>query len=160
VNMSTGDFALRRSTQPYQALAIILFSVTLLAAVTSYQQHDWSPIAAMGIGWLLFGAIVFIGTRYRVWWKSSGLITQRVANCAITAIHVHEITRIEQETSDLSTLVSLRRPFRRIAIYAGHAHTPKFIDVSLKHFVAADIRKLMRRLHEQRPDLVLPKNWV
>jgi hypothetical protein len=158
--MSTGDFALRRSTQPYQALAIIFTCVTILMIVTSFRQHDWSPITAMGIGWLLFGAIVFIGTRYRVWWKSSGAITQRAANYAITAIHVHEITRIEQETSDLSTLVSLRRPFRRIAIYAEHAGSIKFIDVSLKHFAPSDIRKLMRVIHEQRPDLVLPKNWV
>jgi hypothetical protein len=53
-----------------------------------------------------------------------------------------------------------RRPFRRIAVYAQHGSSTKFIDVSLKHFAADDIRKLMRVIHEQRPDLVLPKNWV
>jgi hypothetical protein len=56
--------------------------------------------------------------------------------------------------------VSLRRPFRRLAIYSEHGSSIKFIDVSLKHFAADDVRKLMRVIHEQRPDLVLPKNWV
>jgi len=32
----------------------------------------------------------------------------------------------------------------------------KYIDVSLKHFVAADITKLMAAIHNQRPDLSLP----
>ena len=36
----------------------------------------------------------------------------------------------------------------------------QFIDVSLKHFVNEDIRKLMHLIHERRPDLSLPKNWI
>jgi hypothetical protein len=53
------------------------------------------------------------------------------------------------------------RPFRRIAIYAGDPRgTGKFIDVSLKHFAADDVRKLMRIVHDRRSDLILPKNWT
>jgi len=54
----------------------------------------------------------------------------------------------------------MRRPFRRITIYAEGAEITKFIDVSLKHFVAEDIRKLMRKIHDNRPDLSLPKKWI
>jgi len=46
-------------------------------------------------------------------------------------------------------------------IYTGNPQgESKFIDVSLKHFAADDIRKLMRAIHQERPDLVLPKHWI
>jgi hypothetical protein len=49
---------------------------------------------------------------------------------------------------------------RRIAIYGDGSNGHKWIDVSLKHFAAEDIRRLMRAIHEQRPDLSMPKNWI
>jgi hypothetical protein len=54
----------------------------------------------------------------------------------------------------------MRRPSRRIAIYANAAEGHKWIDVSLKHFADDDIRRLMRAIREYRPDLSIPKNWL
>ena len=57
-------------------------------------------------------------------------------------------------------LATFSRPMRRIVIYAKHADGGKFIDVSLKHFVAADVRRLMKLIHERRPDLAVPVKWL
>jgi hypothetical protein len=157
--MATTDFALRRSTQPYQALVLIFGCVTILAAFTALQQRDWTIIGVMPFGWLFLVPIIYIGTRYRLYWRG-GAIIQRASGLDDVSIRSDEITRVVLERSDLQTLVSYRRPFRRIAIYAEHRDGVKFIDVSLKHFVADDIRKLMRAIHEQRPDLSLPKAWI
>ncbi len=67
---------------------------------------------------------------------------------------------IEQETSDLQTLLSMSRPFRRITIYGNTHEGMKVIDVSLKHFNLDDVRKLMKVIHDHRPDLPMPQNWV
>ncbi|MBS0193978.1 MAG: hypothetical protein JSR34_07005 [Proteobacteria bacterium] len=83
------------------------------------------------------------------------------------SISIDQIQRIKLETSlgarrksnsFWSSLFVVDRPLRRIVI------TPKgdkegYVDVSLKHFAVDDIRTLMRRIHEQRPELVLPKGW-
>jgi hypothetical protein len=76
------------------------------------------------------------------------------------SINANEITRVALETSDTQTLLSLRRPFRRIAIYASSPNQSKMIDVSLKHFAPHDIRRLMQAIHDRRPDLSIPKNWI
>jgi hypothetical protein len=78
----------------------------------------------------------------------------------LTKIKANEITNVVQETSDLQTLATFSTPMRRIAIYARHADGGKFIDVSLKHFVAADVRRLMKAIHDRRPDLEIPKGWL
>ena len=100
-----------------------------------------------------------MGTRYRIYWNNGEIIQKAVAG-NLTKIKTDEITNEVQETSDLQTLATFSRPMRRIVIYARHADGGKFIDVSLKHFVAEDIRNLMRAIHERRPDLSLPKNWL
>jgi hypothetical protein len=127
--------------------------------VTAFEQHDWAPIGAAVFGWLLFIPIVYIGTRYQILWRDGALI-QKASGMQDVLIRPNEITRIALETSDLQTLMSFRRPFRRIAIYARGADGSKWVDVSLKHFAADDIRKLMRAIHERRPDLSMPKNWT
>jgi hypothetical protein len=57
------------------------------------------------------------------------------------------------EKSDLATMLSFRRPTRRITIYGKDQ---QHLDVSLKHFVMADIRRLMQEIKKERPDLTLP----
>jgi vacuolar-type H+-ATPase subunit C/Vma6 len=70
------------------------------------------------------------------------------------------MSEINQVRLEAELSLAMRRPFRRIAIYSHHSKSKKFIDVSLKHFAAEDIRELMRAIHGQRPDLVLPKHWI
>jgi hypothetical protein len=101
----------------------------------------------------------WFGMRYRIFWDNNEVIQKAVAG-NYTKIRTDEITDIVQETSDIQTLATFSRPMRRIVIYARHADGGKFIDVSLKHFVAGDIRKLMRAIHDRRPDLAIPRGWA
>ena len=74
---------------------------------------------------------------------------------------VEDIERIEQETSNAQTLARMNRPFRRITIYGKTSlEARNFIDVSLKHFNLDDIHKLMKIIHERRPDVPMPKAWI
>ncbi len=157
--MTSNDFTLKRSFRPYAALTVILAFVTILATAASVRTREVAPAMAMLGGWLLFLPIIFIGTRYRISW-CNGSIVQKASGIPDVSIKADQITRVVQETSDLSTLVSMRRPFRRIAIYSEGSDGTKFIDVSPKHFQSDDIRKLMLAIHKQRPDLTLPKNLI
>lgn len=145
---ASDDFALKRSANPYVALFIILSGVVLLQLYVLIKTHDWRPLAAAGVAWAFFAWIVFVGTRYRISW-SHGKVTQRAFGKKDVVISAGEITAIKQETSGFSTLVRFNRPFRRITIYSDN----DFIDVSLKHFAAQDVRDLIRRIEALRPDL-------
>jgi hypothetical protein len=97
--------------------------------------------------------------RYRIFWDNGEIVQKAVAG-NLTKIETGEITDVVQETSDIQTLLTFSRPMRRIVIYARYADRGKHIDVSLKHFVATDIRKLMKAIHDRRPDLELPEQWL
>jgi hypothetical protein len=74
----------------------------------------------------------------------------------VRSIKIANISSIQQEVSNARTAASLRRPFRRIAIYAPSKDGTDFIDISLKHFVHADIKKLLEIIRSKRPDLSVP----
>lgn len=160
LTMEKSRVALRRSIGPYAGFIIILAGVTGLLMFVSLKTGDWTPFGTALLGWLFLLVIIYVGTRYRIFW-CDGEIVQKASGRADVSIRVEEITRVEQETSGVRTLVAFRRPVRRIVIYAEKPHGEgKFIDVSLKHFVANDIRELMRAIHAHRPDLTLPKHWM
>jgi hypothetical protein len=62
-----------------------------------------------------------------------------------------EITRITAEVSKPDEWFAASRPFHRIVIYAERRGADKFIDVSLKHFLAEGIRELMRAIRIPPP---------
>ena len=153
-------WTLRRSFGPYISLLIIFSVLTVWSAVMSVRTGQWQIVESTSIGWFFFAVIVFIGTRHRIFWRD-GVIVQKASGMSDVSIKTDEITRVEQETSDVGTALAMRRPFRRIVIYAEKSHGEgKHIDVSLKHFVADDVRKLMRAIHARRADLTLPKHWM
>jgi hypothetical protein len=128
--------------------------------IVAIKLNDWSGVEIAIPGFLLFVAFnSWFGTRYRIYWDNGQIIQKAVAG-NLTKITTNEITEVVQETSDIQTLLTFSRPMRRIVFYARHADAGKYIDVSLKHFVAADIRKLMNAVHDRRPDLVLPQQWL
>jgi hypothetical protein len=141
-------FILRRSINPYVGLFMIFFCVTVLVLVVSITTHDLKGLVAIAVGWLFFALIVFIGTRYRITWSDEELV-QRALGKKDVIIATKDITAIKRETSDAGTLFRFNRPFRRITVYSDS----DFIDVSLKHFAAQDVRDLMQRLKAARPDL-------
>jgi len=152
-------FTLRRSIHPYAALLIIWIVLTLLGLFDAIKFRDLNWLGAIAALWGIGIATQYANIRYRIFWED-GQIKQIAANRDVTIIRTSEIDRIVLETSDLQTLLALRRPSQRIAIYAQGKSGPKWIDVSLKHFAVDDIRRLMRAIHERRPDLSLPKNWT
>jgi hypothetical protein len=155
----TEDFALRRTIQPYAALLIVLVAITLLGVFDAIKTHDLNWIGAILFLWAISILTQYPDTRYRIFWENDA-IKQIAVYGTPTVIEPSEINKITQERSDLQTLLAMRRPSRRIAIYARGPSGHKWIDVSLKHFAAEDIRRLMRAIHEQRPDLSMPKNWI
>ncbi|HWB44514.1 MAG TPA: hypothetical protein VG900_03670 [Hyphomicrobiaceae bacterium] len=158
--VSTHAFALRRTVAPYVGFLVIMSGVMILLAYVSLKTRDWTPIASVQMAWPLFGVLVWIGTCYRIFWRD-GAILQKASGGPDVSIRPDEITSVEQETSDVGTALAMRRPFRRIVIYAENPRGEgKYIDVSLKHFLADDVRKLMRAIHARRPDLALPKHWM
>jgi hypothetical protein len=151
---------LRRDAAPYLIFGAFFVLATLVGLYASVRTADWTFMKYYALIWLLYFPWMFIVSRYRIFWRD-GVIIQKASGMADVSIRVEEIARIRQETSNVGTLVRLRRPFRRITIYAEERDGgSKFIDVSLKHFVADDVRKLMRAIHSRRPDLELPKHWV
>jgi len=109
--------------------------------------------------WMLLGVLVFLGARYRVSWKA-GAVAQQASGMRDVVIKADQIDRVALESArdDIGAAIQMRRPFRRIAIYR-QGNSGDFIDVSLRHFAANDIRRLMRAIQSARPDLTLPEHW-
>lgn len=158
-NKETKSFNLKRSAQPYIALPIIILLIAVFWICYVIRTKDWGPLEALGALMIVATIIAWYGTRYRISWHD-GEIVQRAADGPITVIKIDHIYKIEQETSDIKTLLRMRRPSRRVTIYGRTSHGMQKIDVSLKHFKREDVKKLMRGIHELRPDLKMPENWV
>ena len=88
------------------------------------------------------------------------VIWQRAFGRRRVSIAIRDITSVGQETSDTKTLVAMNRPFRRITIQGSTTGVATTIDVSTKHFVAEDIRRLMHAIQQARPNLLLPQKWL
>jgi hypothetical protein len=154
------DFVLRRSFAPYIGLLLIATGTTILTLYVSLKTSDLGPLEATAVIWLFVAALVFIGTRYRIFWREDAIL-QKASGGADVEIAPREITSVALEVSAAATMMKMSRPFRRIAIYAEHDDgNGCFIDVSLKHFVEEDIRHLMRNIQAARPDLALPEHWL
>jgi hypothetical protein len=152
-------FGLRRIVDPYLGLGVIISGVTALALFVGFYRNVWGPVEAMPLLWVLVGVLVYIGTRYRVGWRA-GAVVQKASGGRDVVIEAAQIDHVALETGldDVGAAIQMRRPFRRITIYR-QGKSGGFIDVSLKHFAADDIRRLMRAIQSARPDLALPKHW-
>ena len=161
---SRQDFELHRSMQPYIGMMVIYLAVTVFFLYSFFRKPESSLIWTILFGWLLFGVAILMARTYRISLKS-GVIVQRGLGVKTISIPVNQIEHIELEVSlgarrkTTSFFFVVDRPFRRIVITPKDDHD-NYIDVSLKHFAAEDIRALMRRIREQRPDLSFPQNWI
>lgn len=155
-NMNTpSSFELKHSVQPYVVIFIALCLPLFLGIYLGITKYDWE-----GVWWMLGGMIFYVllkyfyDLNYSIFYKDKSVI-MRVATWfpsapeAFTTIKISDITSIGQEFS-----LAQGRATKRIAIY-DERHE-KFIDVSLKHFTQEDIRKLMRIIQAERPDLKVP----
>jgi hypothetical protein len=156
---SSSDFTLRRSIRPYLGGLLINTVLTVMLLFAAIKTWNISWVEALVLLWVFVIAVHYPDTRYRIFWIN-GRIKQTAANKDVTVIDPSSISRIAYETSDLLTFFSFRRPSQRIAVYAGHGAEERHIDVSIRHFVTDDIRKLMQIIHDKRPDLIIPKGWL
>jgi hypothetical protein len=157
---STQCFVLRYSAAPYLAFAFPLMLVTALGGVASFTARTFSFFGYFLVPWAFYATWVLLLRRYVVSFTPKKIF-RRAAGLQPISIDIDAIRSVRLETRGADELLSIRRPFRRISIYAGKSGDGSdFIDVSLKHFVAADIRLLMRAIHTRRPDLPLPRQWL
>jgi hypothetical protein len=138
---------------------VVLIPVVVFCVVVSVRSGKWelfvAALACCG-GWSL---IILMMLWYRVWLED-GVIHQRAFAMSRVSIGIDEITSVGRQVSNAAELARMNRPFRRICIEASTNVGKRFIDVSLKHFVHADIKELMNVIHQARPDLVMPKGWI
>ncbi len=151
---------LGRTISPYLGQIIILSLTTLFLLFVSIKTHEWGPLLSAPFFWLLFSILIYIGLKYKISWTDKE-VCQEASGGPKICIQYSWITNVTSEVSKPGEVLAASRPFRRIAIYAEDPQGARsFIDVSLKHFAIEDVRKLMRVVHDRRPDLALPKNWV
>jgi len=151
---------LRRTIAPYMGQIIILVLVTFGVLFVCIKKHEWALLLPVSIVWLLFLILTCIGLKYKINWTDNE-ICQKASGGSKVCIQYSEITKVVSEISKPGDILAASRPFRRVAIYAEEPRGEgRFIDVSLKHFVTDDVRKLMCVIHDHRSDLVLPRNWT
>ena len=84
---------LRRVFQPYAFLTVVMSAVTIMLAYMALHLHDWKPIVMMPVGWGLWGVLLMIGLRYRVYWDDAE-IRQTASGGSDVVIRFDEITDI------------------------------------------------------------------
>jgi len=155
--------SLRHDLGPFLSLGIVFGSVlafflwTRLRHPTASTGRDIALVTVLIVGF--YFAITSFYWRYRI--RFDGVaITQHAPGIPPITIELGDIERVSLEVGSPIGRWSGTRPMRRIAIYSKHTNRERpFIDVSLKHFVADDIRHLNREIHRARPDLELPAHW-
>jgi hypothetical protein len=111
--------------------------------------HSWEPLIATSVIWFFFAMLVFMGTRYRILVRDGDII-QKAFGKPDVIIPMNDIVEVKSQVSGVSTLIRLQRPFRRIEI---RGRDKMVVDVSLKHFVARDVDRLLDEVRAKRPDL-------
>lgn len=152
-------FALRRSVQPYVGLGVIIGGIAIWILVLAYRQMDKGTAESAVLLLGFYAAWVFLGMWYRIFLREN-TITMRAFGKRNVSIAIQEISLVGTEVSDAKTLMKMNRPMRRIVIASVRNGSTRVIDVSLKHFVMADVRKLMGIIHSARPDLKVPAKWL
>jgi hypothetical protein len=150
---------LRRSIAPYVGQIVILSLLTIGVLFISIKRHAWGLLLPVPVLWSLFAFLSYLGLKYKINWADND-ICQEASGGKEVHIRYGDITGIKLEMSKPGELLAASRPFRRIAIYASERQgAERRIDVSLKHFLADDVREFMRVIQLRRPDLVVPEEW-
>jgi hypothetical protein len=127
--------------------------------LNSGDRCQWGAFQSGLLLCAMYSPMIAMGLWYRIS-LIDGVITQRAFRMPPVVIAISEITSVGKEVSDPATIAKMNRPFRRICINAGPKGARKTNDVSLKHFWKRDIQTLMTVIHEARPELAMPKDWV
>ena len=153
-------YVLRRSVAPIMAFAIPMPLVTILAAYACYVSKAWHSLIYTLLPWLPLLPWIYLQQRYKVSFTPTTVVRE-AAGLEPLSIDFDAIEKVKVKTRSVGEGLSIARPFRRISIYAPRkGGEDDFIDVSLKHFLRADIVALVRAIRARRPDLELPRHWI
>lgn len=155
----SASFVLRHSIVPYRTLGAFFLAILVWACVVSYRSGKWGTCESAALLSGIYILYILMGLWYQVGVRD-GVIWQRSFGRRRVMLPLNDIKAVRREISDTRTLVAMNKPFDRIAIHGAIGGNTVDVDVSTKHFVAADIRRLMRLIHEARPNLALPKDWL
>lgn len=150
--------SLRRTVTPYIGQSVIIAGVILLLVYVALKRGQWDLLwTAALIGVLFMSYIFFFGMKYRVSWNEKGL-KMKASGGSMRSIPFDDITEVRCETASSDEFLSQARPFRRLVVIGSSRDPSGQIDISLRHFQAQDVHKLMEVIREQRPDLTLPSS--
>jgi hypothetical protein len=131
--------------------------VGALAMWVGILRGAWEPLEFASILLIFLAAWTILQMGYRIEYSEFS-VTQRAFGVQAVTIAFEDISKVQTESRGGAGVFAIRRPFRRISIYGGRkTGTDEYIDVSLKHFRAEDIRRLGRAISSTRRDLALPK---
>ena len=146
---------LRHRRAPFMGIVIICICIVAFLAVVAINRppESWGGLIGSVLLLAAFNAtIIYFNLAYRIAWVN-GIITMRAHGISPVSVKVADISKVVQESSRGGEWLQMNRPTARLTIY-GPDKT--YIDVSMKHFVSADIVDLLDRIHECRPDLQMP----
>lgn len=153
-------FYLKQTLSPILYLPFFVSLSIPMSLFIAIKTHSWDTFWKLMLITLFFYMLCYVFARYvrqyKIFWDDDAVGMRTTGGKEDIIISVNKITLIRQEAS-----LERGRVFRRIAIYSQKpSGTGQFVDVSLKHFIPEDIKKLMNLIHEKRPDLEMPKGWL
>ena len=164
ITYNKNEFYLKHTFNLEMFYLVLFIILTIFFIIVEIRIHswDWNFFLIILISGIFFPSVSAYYTRlYKVFWRNDTVGMHTIGMKEDVVIPVNEITSIKKGASFerlKSSQGITRRVFRRIAIYQEKSDgTVKFVDVSLKHFIPEDIKKLMTLIHEKRPDLEIPK---
>jgi len=154
------NFALHHNNQSYiyGAALALLVSIGMVGRIII--AHDWRLVASLEIGWIMIAVWIYVGVRYQVLWQD-GAIVMKALGKQDTVIPPEKIMQVAFDTSERARIGGIGKAAQRIKI-AGKDPAGETINifVSLGHFLAPDVLRLMRIINDERPDLTFPREWI
>jgi hypothetical protein len=132
---------------PYLYRRNFISRIAVGLAFISIKKSAWSPLEVTLVGFALVAISHYADLRYQVFWRN-GAIEGITTNNQVTTIKVPDTSNVILETSDLATMLTLRRPVGCITIYSKDS---RHLDVSLKHFVMPDIKNQKAYARNSQP---------
>lgn len=157
-NINQDAFVLRHNLWPNLIMPIIFLLLFPLLIVVAIKINDWSMVKFMVIFALIVSAFdVWFKIKCNVWFKDDKIFLKVVGG--YMTMKINKIQKIKEERSFNIIYYNDNRPSWRISVYGEASKEPGIIDISLNLFKTEDVRKLMKIIHEYRPDLDMPKGW-
>jgi hypothetical protein len=140
----------------YISILTLVTAGTLFVAARSEQ---WGLLLGLAVAWLAFLCLLLIALRYQISWSDES-ISQQASGGKSVNISYADIKEVRFESASATEWAAMARPFRRITIYGHGVGGRRHIDISVRHFAGGDIRSLLKKIHERRPELTLPERWI